>query len=145
MASLNKCQLIGLVGKDPEIRSLGNGNEVANFSLATTDTWKDKQTGEKKERTEWHRITVFQSGLVGIIKNYVKKGSKLYIEGSLQTREYVDKNTNGKKSVTEIVLQGYGCSLQLLDSKPSHGTQTAPKSNGREFVEEEMIDDDMPW
>ena len=114
--SVNSVTLLGNVGKDIEIKTMSNGNEVANFSLATTDTWKDKETGEKKDRTEWHRIVIFSAGLVGIVKNYVKKGSKLYIEGSLQTRKWTDKDNNDKY-VTEIVLQGYGCSLQMLDGK----------------------------
>jgi len=145
--SVNKVILLGNLTKDPETRSLTNGSQVANFSIATSDKWTDKQTGEKKERTEYHRIVIFQQGLIDIVKRYVHKGSKLYIEGSLQTRKWTDNNNNDKY-VTEIVLQGYGCSLQLLDNKDKQETQTAPKNDGREFVdnaEEELIDDDIPF
>ncbi len=102
--SLNKVTLIGFVGQDPEIRATQYGREIASFSLATTESWKDKSSGERKEKTEWHKIVVFSQGLTGIIKNYVKKGSKLYIEGSLVTRKWTDKN-GVEKYTTEIVLQ----------------------------------------
>jgi single-strand DNA-binding protein len=90
--SINKVILIGNVGTDPEIRNTNDGREIASFSLATSESWKDKNSGEKKEKTEWHRLVVFSQGLVGIVKNYVKKGSKLYIEGQLQTRKWTDKD-----------------------------------------------------
>lgn len=114
--SVNKVILVGNVGKDPEIRSTQDGKEIASLSLATSDSWKDKSTGERKEKTEWHRISVFNDGLVGVIKNYVKKGSKLYIEGQIQTRKWTDKDGVEKYS-TEVVLQNYGGVLQMLDSK----------------------------
>ena len=145
--SVNKVIILGNVTRDPVIKTMSNGNDVANFDVATSEKWIDKNTKEKKERVEYHKVVIFSSGLVGIIKNYVKKGSKLYIEGSLQTRKWTDNNNN-EKYTTEIVLQGYNCSLQMLDSKPSKETQTAPKSDGREFVdnaEEELIDDDIPF
>ena len=104
--SLNKVMLIGNVGKDPEIRSTGEGKEIANFSLATSESWKDRATGERKDRTEWHRIVIFNDGLVGIVKNYVKRGSKVLIEGNLQTRKWVD-NTGQEKYTTEVVLQNF--------------------------------------
>jgi len=113
--SLNKVTLIGNLGKDPDIRSTQDGKELASFSLATTESWKDKTTGEKKDKTEWHRIVVF-GPLAGIVKNYVKKGSKLYIEGQLKTREWSDKD-GAKKYTTEIVLQGFNCNLQMLDTR----------------------------
>ena len=112
--SLNKVTLIGNVGQDPEIRSTQDGRELANFSLATTENWKDKNTGERQSKTEWHRIVVFSQGLVGVIKNYVKKGSKLYIEGALQTRKWTDKS-GIEKYTTEIVLQNYNSNLQILN------------------------------
>ena len=114
--SINKVILVGNVGQDPEIRLTQDGREISNFSLATTESWKDKSSGEKKERTEWHKISVFSQGLVNIIKQYVKKGSKLYIEGALQTRKWKDGNGIEKYS-TEIVLQNYNSTLQILDSR----------------------------
>ena len=113
--SLNKVTLIGNLGKNPEIKSFSDGKEIANFSIATSESWKDKNTGEKKEKTEWHRVVVFKEGLVNVIKSYVKKGSKLYIEGQLQTRKWVDSSGNEKYS-TEIVLQGFNTALILLDN-----------------------------
>lgn len=118
--SLNKVTLIGNLGRDPEIRTTSEGKEIANFSLATTETWKDRATGEKKEKTEWHRVVVFNEGLVSIVKSYVKKGSKLYIEGALQTREWNDNsNPAQKRYTTEIVMQ-FGAQLILLDSRGSN-------------------------
>ena len=111
---LNKVTLIGNLGKDPDIKSTQDGRELANFSLATTEKWKDKNTGEKKEKTEWHNIVVFNQGLVGVVKNYVKKGSKLYVEGQLQTRKWTDNN-GVDKYTTEIVLQNFNSNLQLLN------------------------------
>ena len=113
--SINKVILVGNVGNDPEIRTFGNGGKVANFSVATSESWRDKQSGEKREKTEWHRVAIFQDGLVGIVERYVKKGTKLYIEGKLQTRKWQDRDGNDKYT-TEIVLQGYGGNLTLLDS-----------------------------
>ncbi|MFT6333144.1 MAG: single-strand DNA-binding protein [Lentimonas sp.] len=117
--SVNKVILVGNLGQDPEIKSTNDGRELATFSLATSEFWKDKNTGEKRDKTEWHRIVVFSQGLVGIIKNYVKKGSKIYIEGQLQTRKWTD-NSGVEKYTTEIVLQNFNSSLQLLDSKNSN-------------------------
>ncbi len=118
--SINKVILVGNVGSDPEIRSFNNGGKVANFSLATSESWRDKKSGEKREKTEWHRVAVFQEGLVGVVERYVKKGSKLYIEGKLQTRKWQDRDGNDKYT-TEVVLQGYGGNLTLLDSRNSQG------------------------
>lgn len=158
--AINKVLLIGNVGRDPEIRTVNNGGEIALFSLATTDSWKDKSTGERKDKTEWHRIVVYNSGLVGIVKSYVKKGSKLYIEGSLQTRKWVD-NQGVERQVTEVVLQGYNCNIQMLDSKPNSNSNsdygysesfdsanmqepTPDATSSKEFIEE-VIDDDIPF
>jgi single-strand DNA-binding protein len=113
--TINKVIIIGNLGQDPEIRKTQDGREIANFSLATTESWKDKSSGEKKERTEWHKISVFSQGLVDIIKQYVKKGSKLYIEGALQTRKWKDGNGIEKYN-TEIVLQNFNSTLQILNS-----------------------------
>jgi single-strand DNA-binding protein len=119
--SINKVILIGNVGSDPEIRNTNDGREIASFSLATSESWKDKNTGEKKDKTEWHRLVVFSQGLVGIVKNYVKKGSKLYIEGQLQTRKWTDKD-GADKYTTEIVLQNFNSTLQILSSSNSNST-----------------------
>lgn len=114
--SVNKVILIGNLGRDPEIRTTNNGTELATLNIATTDTWKDKTTGERKEKTEWHRVVVFNEGLVKVIKSYLKKGSKIYVEGALQTREWQDDSAQ-KRYTTEIVLQGYGSTLHMLDKR----------------------------
>ena len=118
--SVNKVILVGNVGNDPEVRTFGNGGKVANLSLATSETWEDRQSGERKEKTEWHRVAVFGDGLVGVVERYIKKGSKLYIEGKLQTRKWQDRDGNDKYT-TEIVLQGPNSSLTMLDSRNSQG------------------------
>ena len=143
--SLNKVTLIGNLGADPEIKSMGEAKELATFSLATTDSWKDRATGEKKEKTEWHRIVVFNEGLVNVIKNYVQKGSKLYIEGALQTRKWTDNN-GVEKYTTEVVLQNFGGQLILLDSKGSR-SDSAPASTGGKSnnFEHSEIDDEIPF
>lgn len=115
--SVNKVILIGNVGADPEIRSFDNGDRVANFSLATSESWKDKVTGEKKERTEWHRIAVINQGIIKVIENYVQKGTKIYVEGVLQTRKWQQDGVD--KYVTEVVLKNYSGSLTLLSSRNS--------------------------
>ena len=114
--SINKCILIGRLGNDPEIRTFGNGGKVANLSIATSESWRDKSSGEKREKTEWHKVTIFNDGLVGVVERYVKKGSKVYIEGKLQTRKWEDLDGNDKY-VTEVVLQGFGGTLMLLDGR----------------------------
>jgi len=116
MASVNKVTILGNVGKDPEIRSFPNGGRVASFSVATSEIWKDKNSGEKKERTEWHKISVLNDALVGVVEKYVKKGSKVYIEGQLETRKWQDKDGVEKYS-TEIVLRPYSGEIVLLDSR----------------------------
>jgi single-strand DNA-binding protein len=155
--AVNKVILIGNVGKDPEIRIMSNGNEVATFSLATTDVWKDKTTHERKEKTEWHRIVIYSPGLANVVKMYVKKGTKLYLEGSLQTRKWVG-NDGIEKYTTEIVLQGFSAVLQLLDARgvgsPAQSTQlsgtTESLQEEKEVVDagefiEEKIDDTIPF
>mgnify|MGYP000094045955 CR=1 FL=1 len=118
--SLNKVMIIGNVGADPEIRSFSNGGKVANLRIATSEKWKDRNTGERREKTEWHSVAVFQEGLVGVIEQYVKKGSKLMIEGQLQTRKWQDQSGNDRYS-TEIVLQGFGGTMLMLDGKGGSG------------------------
>lgn len=117
--SVNKVTLLGNVGNEPEIRSTQNGDKIANLSIATTESWKDKNSGERKDRTEWHRVVIFNSGLVGVIERFVNKGSKLYIEGQLQTRKWTDKNGIDKYT-TEVVVQRFGGELVLLDSRGSN-------------------------
>ena len=114
--SVNKVILVGNVGKDPEMRRLNSGEQIANFSLATTENWRDKATGEKKDRTEWHNIVIFNENLAKIVEQYVKKGTKLYIEGQLQTRKWQDKDGQTRYT-TEVVLQRYRGELTLLDSR----------------------------
>jgi len=146
MSSLNKVTLIGNLGKDPEIRTTGDGKEIANFSVATRETWKDKTTGEKKDKTEWHRVVCFNEGLTRVIKSYVKKGSKIYVEGQLQTRKWT--NQEGQEVyTTEVILQNYNSSLILLDSKGENAPQGANNAsvvNKPEFKNEEL-DDEIPF
>ncbi len=132
--AINKVILVGNVGKDPEVRTMSNGNDVATFSLATTDVWKDKTTHERKEKTEWHRIVVYSPGLANIVKLYVKKGTKLYIEGALQTRKWVG-NDGLEKYTTEVVLQGFNAVLQILDSRSSSSNSSSSYSNNEEAME----------
>ena len=112
--SLNKVLLIGRLGADPEIKQMVNGKSVARLSLATSQSWKDKTTGEKKEKTEWHRIVVFNEGLVNVVQQYLKKGAQVYIEGQLSTRKWKDEQSGQDKYTTEIVIQGYNSSLTML-------------------------------
>ena len=149
--SLNKVTLIGNLGQDPEVRSTQNGGEIATFSIATTESWKDKNTGERKDKTEWHRIVIYSQGLVGIAKNYLKKGSKIYIEGSLQTRKWTD-NQGIERYTTEVVLQNYNSNLQMLDSRDraggsmsdnSYNQSTSSKKTNDVMIEEN--DDEIPF
>lgn len=112
--SLNKVMLIGNLGADPEIRSFQNGGKVANLRIATSETWKDKNTGERQERTEWHNVAIFSEGLVGVVERYLKKGSKVYIEGQLQTRKWQDQNGQDRYT-TEVVIRGMNGTLTMLD------------------------------
>lgn len=117
--SVNKVILIGNLGRDPEVRSFQNGGKVCNLRIATSETWKDRNTGERREKTEWHTVAIFQEGLVRIAEQYLKKGSKVYIEGQLQTRKWQDQSGADRYS-TEVVLQGFGGTLTMLDG-PSGG------------------------
>ena len=118
--SLNKVMLIGNLGADPEIRTFNNGGKVANLRIATSEQWKDRQTGERKEKTEWHTVAIFSEGLVGVAERYLKKGSKVFVEGKLQTRKWQDQNGQDRYS-TEIVIQGLGGTLTMLDGAPGGG------------------------
>ena len=152
--SINKVILVGNLGQDPEIRSTQDGREIASFSVATSDSWKDKNTGEKKDKTEWHRIVIFSQGLVGIAKSYLKKGTKVYLEGSLQTRKWTDAQ-GVEKYTTEVTLQNYNSTLQILDSKDrasggssenysnNSGNAASNRKNSDVVVEEN--DDEIPF
>lgn len=118
--SVNKVILIGNLGADPEVRSFQNGGKVANLRLATTESWKDRNTGEKQERTDWHTVAVFGDGLAGVAERFLRKGSKIYVEGQLRTRKWADKDGNDRYT-TEVVLQGPGAVLTMLDGKPGGG------------------------
>lgn len=149
--SINKVILVGNVGQDPEIRSISDGRELANFSLATSESWKDKNTGEKREKTEWHRVVIFSQGLVNIVKNYVKKGNKLYVEGALQTRKWTD-NQGVEKYTTEVVLQNFNSSLQILDSRERGGSSShssdhshSKSRNNNQDIHVEESDDEIPF
>jgi single-strand DNA-binding protein len=118
--SVNKVILVGNLGRDPEIRSMQSGEEIAQLSLATSETWRDKASGERKERTEWHRVVIFNENLVKVAKQFLKKGSKVYIEGSLQTRKWTDKD-GAEKYTTEVVLQRFRGELTMLDGRGEGG------------------------
>ena len=115
--SLNKVFLIGRLGADPEIKQMVNGKNVARLSIATSQSWKDKNSGERKEKTEWHRVVIFNEGLVSVVQQYLKKGANVYVEGQLSTRKWKDEKSGQDKYSTEIVLQGYNSSLTMLDSR----------------------------
>ena len=136
--SLNKVLLIGRLGNDPEIKQMQNGKSVARLSVATSESWKDKNTGEKKEKTEWHRVVIFNEGLVSVVQKYLKKGAQVYIEGQLNTNKYTDSSGQEKYS-TQIVLQGYSSSLTMLDGKNS-SSGDSKKLEGTQLPSEDMPD-----
>ncbi|QOD38678.1 single-stranded DNA-binding protein [Candidatus Wolbachia massiliensis] len=153
--TVNKVILVGNLGKDPEIRTMQNGKEMASFPIATSESWTDKFSGVRSEKTEWHNIVIFSEGLVRIVKEFTRKGSKVYIEGSLRTRKWTDQN-GSERYVTEVVLQNFNGTLTLLDSRPSSDykpneyKQSEPeqKSQYESFdseVKEELIDDEIPF
>jgi single-strand DNA-binding protein len=139
---LNKCMFIGNLGKDPEVRSMQNGDKVANLSLGVSEKWKDKATGEKKERTEWVRVTIFGQ-LAEVAERFLKKGSKVYVCGQMQTRKWTDKDGADKYS-TEIVLQGFRAELLMLDGKQSAGDDTPVADRARATSRDDM-DSDIPF
>ena len=124
--SVNKVILVGNLGNDPEVRNLPGGGKVVNLSVATSESWRDKNTGERKERTEWHRVVIFSEGLVRVAEQYLRKGSKVYIEGQLQTRKWQDQSGQDKYS-TEIVLQGFNSTLTMLDGRGDRDQSEAPR------------------
>lgn len=127
--SVNKVILIGNLGADPEVRRTNDGRPVVNLRVATSDSWKDKTTGERREKTEWHRVVIFSEGLCKIAEQYLKKGAKVYLEGALQTRKWQDKDGHDKYS-TEVVLQGFNSTLTMLDSRGGGGGGQALAENG---------------
>jgi single-strand DNA-binding protein len=142
--ALNLCQFIGNCGKDPEIRALGNGDEVANLSIGVSESWKDKTTGERKEKTEWVKVVIFNKNLVQLVKSYVKKGSKIYISGKLQTRKWQDQSGQDKYS-TEVVLD-YNGQIELLSSKSAHDAATTTTATSTTLpAEAQPLDDEIPF
>ena len=145
--SLNKVMLIGRLGQDPEVRNTQDGRSLCTFSIATSESWNDKNTGEKREKTEWHRVVVFNEGLVNIIQQYVKKGSNVFIEGQLQTRKWEDKD-GIEKYTTEVVLQGFNSTFKMLDGRNTNSIennfdQNNSISDSGNFDAD--IDDDIPF
>lgn len=141
--SLNKVCLLGNVGNDPESHTTKDGRQVASFSLATSENWKDKSTGEKREKTEWHKVVVFSEGLAKVASQYLKKGGKVYLEGQLQTRKWQDKEGHDRYT-TEIVLQGFNAQMILLDSRNSEG---AAQNGGfqKRTQDADFPEDDLPF
>ena len=140
--SVNKVILIGNLGKDPEIRTMQDGKKVCNLSIATSESWRDKSSGERKEKTEWHRVVIF-GNLAEIAEKYLKKGSKAYVSGSLQTRKWTDQS-GAEKYSTEVVLQGFGGELTLLDGK-SERDPGPIADKGRATSGQNIMDDDIPF
>lgn len=151
MSSLNQVQLIGNLGKDPEVRRLNNGSQVVNFSLATAETWRDKASGERKEKTEWHNVVVFNENLAKVVESYAKKGTKVFVQGKLQTRKWQDQS-GADKYTTEIVLQAFDSKLVLLsgrDEKDSPSERAKPATSAKQTVTtgkyDPLQDDDIPF
>lgn len=144
--SLNKVQLIGNLGSDPEIRHTQDGRPIANLRIATSEHWKDKNTGERKENTQWHTVVIFSEGLCKVVEQYLKKGSKVYLEGQLQTRKWTDKDGTDRYS-TEVVLQSFGGTLVMLDGKPDGQSQSnKPAQEQPSFGRSEpTMDDEVPF
>lgn len=159
--SVNKVILVGNLGADPEVRTLPSGNKVVNLSVATSESWRDKNSGERKEKTEWHRVVIFSEGLVRVAEQYLKKGAKVYLEGALQTRKWQDQSGADKYS-TEVVLQGFNSTLTMLDGRGEGGGEStgfsgppSSRSEGRSegrrpaasapAFESSGMDDDIPF
>ena len=155
--SVNKVILVGNLGRDPEIRSLNSGDRVANLSIATSETWRDRTSGERKERTEWHRVVIFNDNLVKVAENYLRKGSKVYIEGALQTRKFQDQS-GAERQTTEVVLQKFRGELTMLDGRGdnaeagegggySGGFSSGPKAQSSAPREDFSadLDDEIPF
>jgi single-strand DNA-binding protein len=149
--SLNKVLLIGRLGADPEIKQMVNGKSVARLSVATGQSWKDKATGERKEKTEWHRVVIFNEGLVSVVQQYLKKGANVYIEGALTTRKWKDESSGQDKYSTEVVLQGYNSSLTMLDGKSKGDNSNLVSENKSSLPNDDTqvanndLDDEIPF
>ena len=149
--SLNKVQLIGRLGADPEIKQMVNGKNVARLSIATSQSWKDKSTGERKEKTEWHRVVIFNEGLVNIVQQYLKKGANVYLEGQLSTRKWRDEKLGQDKYATEVVLQGFNSSLTMLGGNnqsiknPETSQDKSNFPNDQISQENSDLDDEIPF
>ena len=149
--SLNKVLLIGRLGADPDIKQMVNGKSVARLSLATSNTWKDKNTGERKEKTEWHRVVIFNEGLVNVVQQYVKKGAQVYIEGQLTTRKWKDEKSGLDRYSTEVVLQGFNSSFKILSSKNSQIENVQEKDTEKSSLPNDKniptndLDDEIPF
>lgn len=144
MSSVNKVILVGNLGRDPESRQTQNGDTIVNMTVATSESWKDKASGERKERTEWHRVVIFNEHLAKVAGQYLKKGSKVYLEGALQTRIWTDKDGNAKYS-TEVVLQRFKGELTLLDAPQSERTETPAPSKAKRRDPQAPLDDGIPF
>jgi single-strand DNA-binding protein len=144
MSSVNKAIIVGGVGKDPETRTFQNGGKVCSFSVATSERWKDKATGEQKERTEWHMVSVMQEHLATFAETYIKKGSKVYIEGQLETRKWTDKDGHDRYS-TEIVLRPYKGEIRLLDGPKKSEAVWDSASQSHSSPSPELLDDEIPF
>ncbi len=159
--SVNKVILVGNLGKDPEVRHTQDGKPIVNLSIATSETWRDKSSGERKEKTEWHRVVIFNEGIAKVAEQYLKKGSTVYIEGSLQTRKWTDKD-GAEKYSTEVVLQNYGGTLTMLGGKPGGGDSAGggydggdgfgasspmerPRGSGAKQTFARDLDDEVPF
>jgi single-strand DNA-binding protein len=150
--SINKVTLIGRLGNDPDVRSTQDGRSIVNLSVATSETWKDKNSGEKREKTEWHRVVIFNEGLGKIAQQYLNKGSKVYLEGQLQTRKWEDKSGQ-EKYTTEVVIQNYSGNLTLLDSRNDNSSQNSQISDNKndfndtssKIEENNEFDDEIPF
>ena len=145
--SLNKVLLIGRLGADPEIKQMVNGKSVARLSLATSQTWKDKNSGEKKEKTEWHRVVVFNEGLVNVVQQYLKKGAQVYIEGQLTTRKWKDEKSGQDKYSTEVVIQVFNSSLTMLGGGNQGSVSSQENKNFNQDIQpaQNELDDDIPF
>ncbi len=145
MASVNKVILVGNLGRDPEIRQTQSGNSIAHLSVATSESWKDKATGERREKTEWHRVVIFNDVLAGVVEKYLRKGSRVYLEGSLQTRKW--EKDGVEKYTTEVVLQSFGGKLVMLDGKPSEGGQASTAADYKNAKDGSAsgFDDEIPF
>jgi len=145
--SLNKVLLIGRLGADPEIKQMVNGKNVARLSLATSQSWKDKNTGEKKEKTEWHRIVVFNEGLVNVVKQYLKKGAQIYVEGHISTRKWKDDQSGQDKYSTEIIIQGFNSSITMLGGGGGSNNISSNQNNNNDSSEipQNDLDDEIPF